>query len=528
VFLENPLTPDGIAYTLDAIARNFRNPDDGRADVLDEWFAYYADTLGAPADPCDATSYDALQVYARAAGYTAGTLAGPLEPSEPLRSETFRPTIATAGPFEGERVDVLYFHSAYMNGSPGDPDYTAGDGSGVQWFTLTPEDRATLADPLADDTYNPRTMVRPPATFARLENSSAGFWSLRYLADPSGIWRNTDAKDYADEPDTDAEDTDDTDTPAELRPETLDGYPFGFDPDAPGSALAIRYVATLQAHPSADAETLADSYSSRGDVLEAGAIGEYVWSVRLDESGDGSADPRDADNLGVMYCEHGRYTLGDAPAHISRYTPAYAEVADAFAAWTDRGYTFAHFPRYLRVALGTSAVLPLYLIDHSGFAMRAGRSFADVDPGEWDSGQVGFICDTASTRAVIGYPEPADPDAVRDALESETAQYSAYLEGSVYFWTLEHVSRCSLEHVHAEPVDSCFGYLLASDADREYIISEARETAQHYATRYPCPACGADMRLLVDPAEPFPENVSIVVASGRRYACPNADCKPAR
>ncbi len=34
---------------------------------------------------------------------------------------------------------------------------------------------------------------------------------------------------------------------------------------------------------------------------------------------------------------------------------------------------------------------PVWMIDHSMLAFRAGSSFADIDPGQWDSGLVGFL-----------------------------------------------------------------------------------------------------------------------------------------
>lgn len=46
VFLENPLTPDGIVYTADAVRRH-EEDGDGNAEVIGEWKDYYGDELRA-------------------------------------------------------------------------------------------------------------------------------------------------------------------------------------------------------------------------------------------------------------------------------------------------------------------------------------------------------------------------------------------------------------------------------------------------------------------------------------------------
>lgn len=61
-------------------------------------------------------------------------------------------------------------------------------------------------------------------------------------------------------------------------------------------------------------------------------------------------DPREWDNLGVMYCQHSRYTLGDKDAADPR---------------GDDG----------KLRDDIAVALPLYLYDHSGITMSTGRAY---------------------------------------------------------------------------------------------------------------------------------------------------------
>lgn len=192
--------------------------------------------------------------------------------------------------------------------------------------------------------------------------------------------------------------------------------------------------------------------------------------LHYDDSGV-SFSPRDADNVGIMFCQHRNYILGDAMYKDEEYELAEA----AWAACRDRGYGLPVFERWLRVCLGASVVLPLYLYEHSGITMRTG-SFRDIDPGGWDSGMVGVIFDTAKTRELTGAPL----ESIERQLESEVKYYAAYLEGSVYGYVVKRKQTCDLGHVHEEELDSCWGFLVAEEADMEYLRSEAKAAAESY------------------------------------------------
>jgi hypothetical protein len=49
VFLENPLTPDGVTYLQEKVAA-FESGEGGRAEVIHEWIAFYG-TLAYSAEP---------------------------------------------------------------------------------------------------------------------------------------------------------------------------------------------------------------------------------------------------------------------------------------------------------------------------------------------------------------------------------------------------------------------------------------------------------------------------------------------
>ena len=177
-----------------------------------------------------------------------------------------------------------------------------------------------------------------------------------------------------------------------------------------------------------------------------------------------SGNPRECDNLGVMYCEHRRYTLGDMDTRGIYEVDA---VREAIRELQDRGYSMDRLPRYLRWTIGASVVLPLYLFDHSGLSMTTCASeFAAWDAQRWDWGQVGIIFDSARTREMTG----VRPSQVAEQLVSEVEQYNAYLHGYVYGYTVTNIAT-GIE------VDSCWGYLVANDDDMEYMRDEARAAA---------------------------------------------------
>jgi hypothetical protein len=208
------------------------------------------------------------------------------------------------------------------------------------------------------------------------------------------------------------------------------------------------------------------------------------------------ADPRDTDNLGTMVCWHPDYVLGDEQISGSR-----GAVKTAFE--TEKGRTdfesMEQIERYLRLVRRAVVIMPLYLLDHSGISMSVGSN--TVGRGDtacggsdswgnargWDTTMVGFIYTTAERiEELCGKPRekshafycPADwkgtPEAwIADQLRSEVTYYDAWLRGSVYYWAVKDAD--------GETLESCGGYLIASEEDEKYLRTEAESTAKGYA-----------------------------------------------
>jgi len=121
------------------------------------------------------------------------------------------------------------------------------------------------------------------------------------------------------------------------------------------------------------------------------------------------------ENLGVMYCWHGKYNLGDEVA----YKP------------DPEDYT--SFDEMIENEFSSSdVILPLYLYDHSGICM------ATVPFGSgWDSGQVGFIV-MASDKVANFFG--GDVAKAKECLVDEVEEYSLYLQGDTYEYTYEVLS----------------------------------------------------------------------------------------
>lgn len=163
------------------------------------------------------------------------------------------------------------------------------------------------------------------------------------------------------------------------------------------------------------------------------------------------------DNLGVMICQHSRYTLGDrADDDVVDFERALNRFRDNLGG--RRGVQA--FARWLRIFHGTTVILPLYLCD-SGITMSAGANLyagTDHDPTSrsgrftgdaagWDTSTVGFIFDTAATRELIGTPD----ELVAEALKEEVGAYALWLEGHVYGYRV-------LDGDDDE-IESCWGFL---------------------------------------------------------------------
>lgn len=251
------------------------------------------------------------------------------------------------------------------------------------------------------------------------------------------------------------------------------------------------------------------------------------------------ANPREADNLGVMFCDHSRYNLGDddAPdpqdqtgecpdcegygesdlfgvyrraAYGSTLVVTFEDEDDAKRYAESRnakpvdGTVFIVQPTecgtcegigqvdlsvedYLRRELGARVILPLYLYDHSGLSMSVGAFSCP-----WDSGQVGVIFDTAESREYLGCDKLSDDD-IKAGLIAEVEEYDKYLRGEIYNVSVERVDTSELDEpideltpnelaeLIGDTIDSCGGFL-----GDEYAKEEASEMARNALSNFEC------------------------------------------
>ena len=106
-------------------------------------------------------------------------------------------------------------------------------------------------------------------------------------------------------------------------------------------------------------------------------------------------------------------------------------------------------------------MLPLYLLDHSGLAMRT-VSFHDP----WDSGQVGWIYvskEDALKAFEAAEMTPKIREMIKKALRDEVEIYDAYLRGECYGYEL---------YEKGELKESCWGFIGDMDEVRKRIAEQ--------------------------------------------------------
>jgi hypothetical protein len=175
-------------------------------------------------------------------------------------------------------------------------------------------------------------------------------------------------------------------------------------------------------------------------------------TVRLEQDQDAES-PREWSNLGTMVCWHGRYNLGDKHDYS---TPE----------------EFHESEEYKNAAI----LLPLYLYDHSGITMSVGESgnpFSSFDPGNWDSGQVGYIFATRDTLRKEYSNKRITKKRIAHAtevLKGEVSTYDDFLTGNVWAYVVEDEN--------GDVVESCCGFV----GDVDYAFEQGKEAAEAYLT----------------------------------------------
>ena len=156
-------------------------------------------------------------------------------------------------------------------------------------------------------------------------------------------------------------------------------------------------------------------------------------------------DPRTKfERLTRMICFHRRYNLGDKHSYRRDEFGSVDELEDR-----------------LRKDFDPVVIKPLYLMDHSGLTLNT-TGFSGVDPQGWDWGFVGFVLLPHKTAEAESM---ANSEVAEAALDAEVREYSQYIEGAVYCYTLER---------NGVTLDSCGGVYLADNETLEsnHVVDE--------------------------------------------------------
>lgn len=187
-----------------------------------------------------------------------------------------------------------------------------------------------------------------------------------------------------------------------------------------------------------------------GEVIET----TTTHRVRLVPDEDRMNPRRDFDHLGILLAEHRRYghDLGDVEADdVAAFVAEMREVSDQ--------PLIESLVKHLVRQHGATAVLPVYLYDHSGLSVSSGPNLVGADDLNiptrtgWDSGLLGFIYDTAEQREEWQITEP-DPEQVAATLAGEVTELNQYLTGQVYGYVVEERNGSEDDWVE---VGSCWG-----------------------------------------------------------------------
>ena len=143
-------------------------------------------------------------------------------------------------------------------------------------------------------------------------------------------------------------------------------------------------------------------------------------------------DPRDHGRLGVMFCTHKKYDLGDEQINV-----------DDYSGWSE-------IREYLENEREAIVCLPLYLYDHSGLRIKVGSFSGQLPQGHarFDSGQVGFIYTTKERAENFGFEDKSEEE-LEKMLKDEVKEYDHYLSGNVYRY---------IYYEDGDREDSCTGF----------------------------------------------------------------------
>lgn len=172
-------------------------------------------------------------------------------------------------------------------------------------------------------------------------------------------------------------------------------------------------------------------------------------NLKLNVIADKSPEsPRKWCNLGTIVAEHKRYELSDEHGWNDAVEIIEAHFSEAQLENLEFDPSDLHSVCSALAATGKAVILPLYMYEHSGVALRT-TPFSC----QWDSGIVGFIfVMKADLRAEYGWKRitASRLNKAESVLSNEIAVYSDYIDGDT--WGYEIVDE------EDEVVESCWGF----------------------------------------------------------------------
>lgn len=182
-------------------------------------------------------------------------------------------------------------------------------------------------------------------------------------------------------------------------------------------------------------------------------------TIRIMQDDCDRDSPREWSNLGTILYK-GRYRLGDVTVDEwgGAFYDHYGFEPESWADWIP----------FLRDVKGATVILPVFAYVHSGATVRVGQAVDSKNPFQcsWDSGQCGWIFDTAEGRETCGTPA----DRIEACLKSEVKVFDQWLTGEVYGYIIETEAD--------DHADSCWGFYDLDDCK-----SEAESAAEWIAQK---------------------------------------------
>lgn len=178
-----------------------------------------------------------------------------------------------------------------------------------------------------------------------------------------------------------------------------------------------------------------------------------VYRISTEPDEDAASPREDNDgNLATIVCWHRRTNLGDETIR----TDDYDSMEELVASFGE-----------------TSAILPVYLYEHSGMTVRT-TPFGDP----WDSGQVGWMFTTKARQEELGCTgDDWTREHLEESLRGELATYDLWLRGGFVGYVVERREPWTKTYADGRvesgfdwtDVDSCWGF-----DDEDYAMEEAR------------------------------------------------------